>query len=73
MPLILLRFLTALWEALLAYGRLWVHIPDAPPATPGGPGYGHPERLCPLTPLTEEESVIWSDISSPYRSGGPYR
>ncbi|WP_234323315.1 DUF6059 family protein [Streptomyces bikiniensis] len=55
MPLFVLRRLAGLWEALIAFGHLWVHIPTPPPADrtdPTGPAPGHPERLCPELPPT---------------------
>ncbi|KOX15557.1 MULTISPECIES: DUF6059 family protein [unclassified Streptomyces] len=61
MPLFVLRRLTELWEALIAFGRLWVHIPDVPPTT--GPPPGHPERLCPELPPTDRERALWDDLT----------
>ncbi|MFE0774911.1 DUF6059 family protein [Streptomyces sp. NPDC058861] len=72
MPLFVLRHLTGLWEALIAFGHLWVHIPVPPPADPTGPSDptgptgpapGHPERLCPDVPPTDRERALWNDLT----------
>ncbi|MGW9451540.1 DUF6059 family protein [Streptomyces sp. NPDC055632] len=67
MPLFVLRRLTELWEALIAFGHLWVHIPVPPPADPTGPAPGHPERLRPDVPPTDRERALWNDLTGGIR------
>ncbi|MFE4968781.1 DUF6059 family protein [Streptomyces sp. NPDC056660] len=62
MSLPVLRCLKAVVDALADFGRLWVHIPGLPPADPGDPAPGHPERLCPWVPPTRQERAIWDDV-----------
>ncbi|AUH44543.1 DUF6059 family protein [Streptomyces sp. CMB-StM0423] len=57
--------LRALQEALTSLGRVWFFIPPPPPAQPPappppppGPVPGHPERLRPDLPLTEQEEAL---------------
>ncbi|WP_326794324.1 hypothetical protein OG946_01440 [Streptomyces sp. NBC_01808] len=53
--------LRALQEALTSLGRVWFFIPPPPPAPPPpppGPAPGHPERLRPDLPLTEQEEAL---------------
>ncbi|MEO3763962.1 DUF6059 family protein [Streptomyces sp. B8F3] len=53
--------LRALQEALTSLGRVWFFIPPPPPAPPAplpGPAPGHPERLRPDLPLTEQEEAL---------------
>ncbi|WP_407563191.1 DUF6059 family protein [Streptomyces sp. 184] len=61
-------------EALMALGRVWFFIPTSPPdppppdPPPAGPVPGHPERLCPDVPLTEQEKALQrqlDDIAMP--------
>ncbi|WBB60949.1 hypothetical protein O7599_36625 [Streptomyces sp. WMMC500] len=59
----LVRLRRLLQEALTALGRVWFFIPPPPPvlpepAVPPGPVPGHPERLRPDLPLTEEEEAL---------------
>ncbi|MET8981407.1 DUF6059 family protein [Streptomyces sp. NPDC004539] len=61
MSLLLRRCLTALVEAFVAFGSHWVHIPGPPPDF-SDPAPGHPERLCPWLPPTEQERAIWDDV-----------
>ncbi|MER7458340.1 DUF6059 family protein [Micromonospora sp. NPDC126480] len=37
-------------------------VPDGPPATETQPPAGHPERLVPHQPLTDEERRLWSQL-----------
>ncbi|MEV8070955.1 MULTISPECIES: DUF6059 family protein [unclassified Streptomyces] len=62
MSLFVLRFLMAVGEALTIFGAPWVPLPADPPAEPALPGPGHPERLCPWVPPTEQERAIWDDV-----------
>lgn len=53
--------LRALQEAFVALGRVWLFLPLPPPdmpPPPEGPAPGHPERLCPDTPLTAQEEAL---------------
>ncbi|MER5177135.1 DUF6059 family protein [Streptomyces sp. NPDC002896] len=63
------RFLSLLYEGLQAAGSIWVHPP--PPEVPSpepprhmldAPPDGHPERLCPQTPLSPDEIDIWARL-----------
>ncbi|MFD7549541.1 DUF6059 family protein [Streptomyces sp. NPDC059816] len=63
MSLLVRRCLARFWAALIAYGHLWVHIPDTPLAPGHAPAPGHPERLCPWLPATEQEQAIWDDLT----------
>lgn len=60
-----------LQEALTALGRVWFFIPPPPPVPPPpptGPVSGHPERLRPDVPLTDQEEALrrqLADISVP--------
>ncbi|MER7913086.1 DUF6059 family protein [Streptomyces sp. NPDC096068] len=69
MPPFALRCLRGLWESLVSFGHLWVHVPDPP--LPTGPPPGHPERLCPHLPPTPGERALWDDLTGGSRHDTP--
>ncbi|MGW1026326.1 DUF6059 family protein [Streptomyces sp. NPDC002577] len=68
------RFFALFYEGLQAAGSMWVHppppeapsapSPEPPRRTRDAPPEGHPERLCPHTPLSPEEAGIWAGLSA---------
>lgn len=52
-------------ESLTALGQVWFFIPappPVPPAPPPGPAPGHPERLRPDVPLTDQEEALSREL-----------
>ncbi|MFE9426933.1 DUF6059 family protein [Kitasatospora sp. NPDC006697] len=55
---------------LVAFGLLWMHVPDPPAPAGSGPGPRHPERLCPEVPLSAVELQLARELGLlPYRTG----
>ncbi|MGX1881776.1 DUF6059 family protein [Streptomyces sp. NPDC055287] len=59
------RLLRVFLDALIAYGQIYVHVPDQ---RIDEPGPGHPERLCAEQPLTAMERALDHQLEG--RRGG---
>ncbi|MDX6349579.1 MAG: hypothetical protein QOF84_4369 [Streptomyces sp.] len=54
--------LRSIYNAVIAAGSIWVHIPPLPPLS--GPPPGHPERPCPDIPLSALEQTLEREFAS---------
>ncbi|MEW2290442.1 DUF6059 family protein [Streptomyces sp. NPDC047841] len=57
------RCLRFLYDALVALGQCWCHVPPPPPVLTGPPP-GHPERLCPPGTESEAERMLFRRLRS---------
>jgi Family of unknown function (DUF6059) len=55
------RILRKLFEALIAFGQHWVHMPPSDPCG-WGPPAGHPERLRADVPLSDLERWLTREL-----------
>ncbi|MEU1183227.1 DUF6059 family protein [Streptomyces sp. NPDC005820] len=66
MRFLVARMVRAAYEALVAFGWLWLALPPPPVDEAGpllaGPPRDHPERLCPGSPLTPIEQALEREL-----------